>query len=315
EADRHPSTQATAPTRRPARANATMATPESTSRRTFIGSTVRSFHDASSAAGQTHRAHRPDRTGTPRAPSIHAVGKAIPVAPRTPALETDVVLRDVSNVHERCNLVALVGAEPTIVAQAGYVRSKGDRAEVAFAVADTFQGRGISTILLGQLAEIAHAVGVTTFDASVLSENNRMIGVFRESGFKVSTHASAGGIDLEFPTSLLPEAIGRFARRDQMAATAALEHVLAPRSVAVIGASRTRGTIGAELFHNLVGNGFNGPVYPVNPSAPVVQSVVAYPTVIDIPGPVDLAVIAVAAIHVVETAHQCAVKGVRSLVV
>jgi acetyl coenzyme A synthetase (ADP forming)-like protein len=291
------------------------------------------------------------------------VGKAIPVAPSTPALETDVVLRDgstvhvrptragdetailafldglseesryfrffsgapnlteaarraaISNVRERCNLIALVGAEPTIVAQAGYVRSGGDRAEVAFAVADTFQGRGISTILLGQLAEIAHAVGVTTFDASVLSENHRMIGVFRESGFKVSTHASAGVIELEFPTSLLPEAMERFARREQMAAMAALEHVLAPRSVAVIGASRTRGTIGAELFHNLVGNGFNGPVYPINPSAPVVQSVVAYPTVLDIPGPVDLAVIAVPAIHVLDTARQCAKKGVKSLVV
>jgi acetyl coenzyme A synthetase (ADP forming)-like protein len=291
------------------------------------------------------------------------VGKAIPIAPSTPALETDVVLRDgstvhvrptragdeasilafldglseesryfrffsgapnlteaarraaISNVRERCNLIALVGAEPTIVAQAGYVRSEGDRAEVAFAVADTFQGRGISTILLGQLAEIAHAVGVTTFDASVLSENHRMIGVFRESGFKVSTYASAGVIELEFPTSLLPEAIERFARREQMAATAALEHVLAPRSVAVIGASRTRGTIGAELFHNLVGNGFNGPVYPINPTAPVVQSVVAYPTVLDIPGPVDLAVIAVPAIHVVDTARQCAKKGVKSLVV
>src|SRR6202022_61336 len=221
----------------------------------------------------------------------------------------------ISEIRERCNLIALAGAVPIIVAKAGYVRGEGDRAEVAFAVADTFQGRGISTILLGQLAEIAHAVGVTTFDASVLSDNHRMIGVFRESGFEVSTHASAGVIELEFPTSLLPEAIDRFARREQMAATAALEHVLSPRSIAVIGASRTRGTIGAELFHNLVGNGFNGPVYPVNPSAPVVQSVVAYPTVIDIPGPVDLAVIAVPAIHVVDTARECAKKGVKSLVV
>jgi acetyl coenzyme A synthetase (ADP forming)-like protein len=221
----------------------------------------------------------------------------------------------VSDLHDRCNLVALVGAAPTIVAQAGYVRNDGDRAEVAFAVADTFQGRGISTILLGQLAEIAQAVGITTFDASVLSENHRMIGVFRESGFKVSTHASAGVIELEFPTSLRPEAIERFAGREQMAAMAALEHVLVPGSVAVIGASRTRGTIGAELFHNLLSNGFNGPVYPVNPSAPVVQSVVAYPTVLDIPGPVDLALIAVPAAHVVGTARQCAKKGVKSLVV
>ncbi|HXN01261.1 MAG TPA: GNAT family N-acetyltransferase [Candidatus Dormibacteraeota bacterium] len=221
----------------------------------------------------------------------------------------------ISNLHERCNLVALVGEEPTIVAQAGYVRNDADRAEVAFAVADTFQGRGISTILLGQLAEIAQAVGIATFDASVLSENHQMIGVFRESGFAVSTHAQAGVIDLEFPTSLRPEAIERFARREQSAAMAALEHVLAPRSVAVIGASRTRGTIGAELFHNLLESGFNGPVYPVNPSAPVVQSVVAYPTVLAIAGPVDLAVIAVPAIGVVETARQCATKGVKSLVV
>jgi len=221
----------------------------------------------------------------------------------------------ISDLNERCNLVALVGAEPTIVAQAGYVRTDGDRAEVAFAVADTFQGRGISTILLGQLAEIAQAVGISTFDASVLSENHRMIGVFRESGFAVSTHAQAGVIDLEFPTSLRPEAIERFARREQSAAMAALEHVLVPSSIAVIGASRTRGTIGAELFHNLLESGFNGPVYPVNPSAPVVQSVVAYPTVLAIEGPVDLAVIAVPAIRVVETARQCASKGVKSLVV
>ena len=221
----------------------------------------------------------------------------------------------ISELPERCNLVAIAGAQPTVVAQAGYVRGDGDRAEVAFAVADVFQGRGISTILLGQLAEIGHAVGINTFEASVLSENHRMIGVFRESGFNVSTHASAGVIELEFPTSLRPEAIERFARREQMAATAALEQVLTPGSVAVIGASRTRGTIGAELFHNLLANGFNGPVYPINPSAPVVQSVVAYPTVLDIPGQVDLAVIAVPAVHVVETARQCAKKGVRSLVV
>jgi acetyl coenzyme A synthetase (ADP forming)-like protein len=221
----------------------------------------------------------------------------------------------ISDLPERCNLIATVGATPSIVAQAGYVREEKDRAEVAFAVAETFQGRGISTILLGQLAEIAHAVGITTFEASVLGENHRMIGVFRESGFKVSTHASAGVIELEFPTSLLPEAIEQFARREQTAARAAIERVLAPGSVAVIGASRTRGTIGAELFHNLLVNGFNGPVYPVNPSAPVVQSVVAYPTVLDVPGPVDLALIAVPAIHVVETARQCAKKGVKSLVV
>lgn len=221
----------------------------------------------------------------------------------------------ISDLTERCNLVATLGAEATIVAQAGYVRTEVDGAEVAFAVADAFQGRGISTILLGQLAEVAEAVGIASFEASVLSENHRMVGVFRDSGFAVATRAEAGTILVEFPTSLRPEAAERFAQREQIAATASLEHVLSPRSIAVIGASRARGTIGGEVFHNLLSNGFNGPVYPVNPSAPVVQSVLAYPSVLDIPGPVDLAVIAVPAAAVVGIARQCGEKAVRSLVV
>jgi len=85
--------------------------------------------------------------------------------------------------------------------------------------------------------------------------------------------------------------------------------------VAVIGASRERGTVGGALFHNLLAAGFNGPVYPVNPAAGVVQSVLAYPSVGDVPGPVDLAVVAVPAAAVVAAARDCAAKRVRALVV
>lgn len=88
-----------------------------------------------------------------------------------------------------------------------------------------------------------------------------------------------------------------------------------PRSVAVIGASRRRGTISGEVLHNIMSYEFNGPVYPVNPVSPVVQSMVSYPTVRDIPGSVDLAVIVVPAAHVLEVARQCAEKGVQALVV
>ena len=52
-----------------------------------------------------------------------------------------------------------------------------------------------------------------------------------------------------------------------------LDPLLKPRTVAVVGASRTRGTIGAEIFHNLIVNGFTGAVYPVNPGATSVQGV------------------------------------------
>src|SRR3972149_2423859 len=91
--------------------------------------------------------------------------------------------------------------------------------------------------------------------------------------------------------------------------------VARPRAVAVIGASRERGTIGGELFHSLLAYGFNGPIYPVNPNAAVVQSVPAYPSVEAIPGPVDLAVIVVPAALVGSVAEQCGRKGVRALVV
>lgn len=88
-----------------------------------------------------------------------------------------------------------------------------------------------------------------------------------------------------------------------------------PKSVAVIGASRQRGTISGELLHNILSYEFNGPVYPVNRGSPVVQSIVSYPSVEDVPGDVDLAVIVVPAAFVLEVATQCARKGVRALVV
>ena len=94
-----------------------------------------------------------------------------------------------------------------------------------------------------------------------------------------------------------------------------LQSVFRPRSVAVIGASRDRGTIGGEIFHNLILRGFQGPVYPVNPRARVVQSVLAYPDVESIPEPVELAVIVVPAPHVLAVLEACGRKGVKAAIV
>lgn len=97
--------------------------------------------------------------------------------------------------------------------------------------------------------------------------------------------------------------------------THALDALFRPRSVAVVGASRRRGTIGGEIFHNLLSHGFTGPVYPVNPTSQVVQSVHAYPTVSDCPGPVDLALIVVPKDKVLAAVEDCGQKGVKGLVV
>jgi acetyl coenzyme A synthetase (ADP forming)-like protein len=97
--------------------------------------------------------------------------------------------------------------------------------------------------------------------------------------------------------------------------TASIRSFFAPRSVAVIGASRQRGRIGAEIFHNLQAEGFRGTLYPVNPHAAEVASVPAWPSIGAIPGPVDLAVIAVPTPSVERAVDECLAKGVGAIVV
>jgi acetate---CoA ligase (ADP-forming) len=94
-----------------------------------------------------------------------------------------------------------------------------------------------------------------------------------------------------------------------------LDAILRPRSVAVVGASRSPGTIGHAVFRNLLRQGYGGAAYPVNPSARAVAGVRAWPSVSAIPDPIDLAVIAVPKQHVPAIAEECGRAGVRGLVV
>jgi acetate---CoA ligase (ADP-forming) len=74
-------------------------------------------------------------------------------------------------------------------------------------------------------------------------------------------------IEVSFPTSISPEGQRQFEERERSAAVAAVSPVLRPASVAVVGASRRRGTVGGEVLHNLVAGGFTGPLFAVNPHA------------------------------------------------
>jgi acetyltransferase len=94
-----------------------------------------------------------------------------------------------------------------------------------------------------------------------------------------------------------------------------LDPLFRPQSVAVIGASRNPGTIGYQVVDNLVHHRFQGVVYPVNPNASAIHSILAYPSVSDIPGSVDLAVIVVPKEVVIGVAEECGTKGVRAVVV
>lgn len=212
-------------------------------------------------------------------------------------------------------IVAVAGVDHAIVGHAMYVELEPGKAELALAVGDAYQGRGLGTILLGQLADAASQAGIQVLEAVVRPENHRMLDVLRQSGFPIQARSEPGEIHAELPTELTPEALKHFEDRDRIATVAAVKHILAPRSVAVIGASRTRGSIGAELFHNILATNFTGRVYPVNPNASEIEGVACHASVLDINEDVELAVIAVPAAHVVEVATQCAQKGVRGLVV
>ena len=210
-------------------------------------------------------------------------------------------------------LIAL--REATVVAHGTYVCGAAGRAEVAFAVADAWHGHGLATVLLAHLAHAASHAGIDTFTAVVLAGNHRMLGVFHESGFLVSARRSEGAIEIEFPTSLSRDARRRYEERQREADVAAVGHVLRPSSVAVVGATRTPGTVGGEVVRNLLAAGFSGPLHLVNVSGGAVAEQQTVPTIADVEGEVELAVIAVPANAVLDAARACAAKGVRALVI
>jgi acetyl coenzyme A synthetase (ADP forming)-like protein len=211
------------------------------------------------------------------------------------------------------SLVAVHGAGDAIVGHGTYVGRP--KAEVAFAVADAWQGHGIATILLAHLAQAASQAGIEAFTATVLPENRRMREVFDESGFPATVRRVDGCLEFEFPTSLSREARERFEARQRAADVAAVAHVLRPASVAVIGASRRAGTVGGEVVRNLLAAGYSGPLHLVNAKGGEVAGRPSVRSIADVEGDVELAIIAVPAAAVVETARQCAAKGVRALVV
>src|SRR3989304_6026750 len=97
--------------------------------------------------------------------------------------------------------------------------------------------------------------------------------------------------------------------------TPPLDVIFSPSSIAGVGASRNRGKIGYEILHNLILNDYQGTIYPVNPKARSVHGIPAYPSVLSMPRPVDLAIITAPVDVALAVVEECGRKGVRGLVV
>jgi GNAT superfamily N-acetyltransferase/predicted CoA-binding protein len=212
---------------------------------------------------------------------------------------------------------ALIGTmEGRIVAVANYVRLRAvATAEVAFAVADEFQGRGIGTRLLERLAAIAADVGIEEFVADVMATNHAMLNVFADAGFETRRETIQGTIELHLSVGTSELLRTRIDERDHIGVVTSLGGFFRPKAVAVVGASPRPGSIGGELFRNVLRAEFDGSCFPVNRSGDPVAAVRAYRTVAEIGEQIDLAVICLPGPAVIEAAHEALEAGVPSLCV
>jgi acetyl coenzyme A synthetase (ADP forming)-like protein len=227
-----------------------------------------------------------------------------------PLLETD--------WHERGALLGTLAEEggERVVAVANYVRLRDPTvAEAAFAVSDEHQRRGIGTRLLERLAERAAEVGIERFVAEVMADNRGMLGVFEAVGFELARELEGGEVEVEFSIEPTERYAERVEERDHAAVTASLRPFFQPASVAVIGASRRRRTIGGELFRNILAGDFAGAAYPVNRDGTPVAGVRGYRSVAELPETPDVVVVSLPAEAVLEAAEEALRAGVRALVV
>jgi acetyl coenzyme A synthetase (ADP forming)-like protein len=209
----------------------------------------------------------------------------------------------------------VIGGEPRIVATGSYAARDAQTAEVAVAVADTYRGKGLGTLLLERLALVAVQHGFVRFWALAAADNGPMLDLFRESGFEMRDRSEGGAVEIDLAIAPTAASVERQEVRDRVSTVASLLPLFRPNAVAVVGASRDLSTIGRRILDELIRAGFRGLIYPVNPKASEVAGLRVYPSVRELPAPVDLALIAVPAAAVLGVVDDCAARGVRALVV
>ncbi len=238
------------------------------------------------------------------------------------SLPSDKTLAELcDNLHPQKQQTLLVlrlrDGAPVIVATGSWFEKEDDEeaAEVAFAVDDRFQGKGLGSLLLERLAILAVRQGYTKLWAVTFAANQAMRNVFRESGFEIEEQLEHG--DIEVTLSLTPGAdtVEKATLRDRIATVASIRPFFEPRAIAIVGTSRNSENIGHKILRALTSAGFTGPLYPINPKADELMGLKVYPSLEAIPGPVDLAVLAVPPKYMLGVVDEAARKGVRALVV
>ncbi|HEU5426632.1 MAG TPA: GNAT family N-acetyltransferase [Actinocrinis sp.] len=246
-------------------------------------------HDFATALGRSSVYHR--FFGFPKYPGkLLADAVCAPVAADGP--------------RPRGSLLALL--DGVVIGLAEWIRGKDPQeAEIAFAVADRLQGRGVATLLAEHLLDDADRAGLHRFTAITQAENRAMLEVFAGLGIpvrKVWDHGTWTVIaDLKLDAAARVALLDAAARRERIADDASLRHLLAPSSIAVLGDAR--GAAAAAVLRNL--SGFTGPVFVAGPDGGDLAT----------DAKVELAVITAPPELAPQAVRVCAQHGARAVIV
>jgi acyl-CoA synthetase (NDP forming) len=182
-------------------------------------------------------------------------------------------------------------------------------------VADDARGCGVGTLLLEHIAALALARGFTSLEADVLTENHAMLTVFSDAGYTRKRAFDLGTVVLSLGTGVTEETARRADDREFHAEARSLAPLLRPSAVAVVGVRSDGSGIGATVLRSIVAAGFAGHVVAVHPQARELAGVPTYPSLLDVPGGLDLVVICVPAVHALDVFRDAVAAGVRAAVV
>ncbi|MCG0065576.1 GNAT family N-acetyltransferase [Streptomyces sp. FBKL.4005] len=202
-----------------------------------------------------------------------------------------------------------------VVGLAEYEAGEANTAEVSIAVADGLHHRGVGTLLVEHLVSAARADGITAFTADALSENHKVLRLFADLGLRTARRWAGPEVACTIYLDQSDGYLTAVEERGRAADVASLTPLLLPEAVAVVGAGRTPGSVGRAILHQLHAGGYTGRLFAVNPAAHSILGVPCHPSVSALPRIPDLAVLAVPAAALPETAEECGKAGVRALLV
>lgn len=203
-----------------------------------------------------------------------------------------------------------------IVAVGRYTRLPDPQiAEISFNVLESHQGKGIGAKLIEWLAAAARKQGIVTFQAQVLPENTTLLSIFQSYGFHMRQVLENGVYQISFSIIKTPIVEKQKEERAAQSTIKSLTYFFKPRSVAVIGASNRTGSMGNLILNSMLHCGFKGAIYPINANYDSVMSVKAYPSVLEVPGDIDLGIIATPSSQILNIVDECGRKKVKGLIV